>query len=161
MQCNSGKGEMWEILMVRNMKSLSEKSKSSDLVQLAKSSRAIHGGAYFSAVCGRKLIPINAPEPYECQECNRLLFFPPPPTFVSSPTVSHSFLCFMGNFEWICSKTANMDFSSTQFCISFVILHECFMPSYCKPTVLVRLFFPTQCKFSRGLAPKRLIWISH
>ena len=50
-------------------------------LQLAKSSRAIHGGAYFSAVCGRKLIPINAPGPYECQECNRLLFSPPGATF--------------------------------------------------------------------------------
>ena len=37
-------------------------------VQLAKSSRAIHGGAYFSAVCGRKLIPINAPGPYLSQK---------------------------------------------------------------------------------------------
>ena len=55
--------------------------KGSYIVQLAKSSRAIHGGAYFSAVCGRKLIPINAPGPYECQECNRLLFSPPGATF--------------------------------------------------------------------------------
>ena len=39
MQCNSGKGEMWEILMVRNMKSLPEKSKSSDLVHFAANGR--------------------------------------------------------------------------------------------------------------------------
>ena len=79
--------------------------------QLAKSSRAIHGGAYFSAVCGRKLIPINAPGPYECQECNRLLFSPTRSNFFFAlHSHAHCFRCSVGisngfvmkQVTWIC-----------------------------------------------------------
>ena len=44
-------------------------------IQLAMSSLAIHGGAYFSAVCWRKFIPISAPEAYEHRACCGLLVF--------------------------------------------------------------------------------------
>ena len=44
-------------------------------IQLSTSSLAIHGGAIFSAVSGRKSIPISVPRPYECPECSRLLGF--------------------------------------------------------------------------------------
>ena len=37
-------------------------------VQSGASSLAKHGGAYFSAVCGSKQDPIDAPGPYENQE---------------------------------------------------------------------------------------------
>ena len=47
----------------------------SSYVQLSKSSRALNGGAYFSAVSGWKSIPISVPGPYECLECYRLLVF--------------------------------------------------------------------------------------
>ena len=42
---------------------------------------AKNGGPVFSAVCGSKLIPISAPEPYKHRGCYRLLFFYQPGTF--------------------------------------------------------------------------------
>ena len=49
-------------------------------VQLSKSSRSIHEGAYFSAVSGWKSILISVPGPYKCTECYRLLVFSSPAT---------------------------------------------------------------------------------
>ena len=54
-------------------------------IQLSKSSRSIHGGAYFSAVSGWKSIPISVPGPYKCPECNRLLGFCLTITFCLNP----------------------------------------------------------------------------
>ena len=92
-------------------------------VQLAKSSRAIHGGAYFSAACGPKLIPINAPGPYECQECNRLLFFPTRSNFFFAlHSHAHCFRCSVGisngfvlkQVTWICQTNKSMWPASAQ-----------------------------------------------
>ena len=58
-------------------------------IQLSTSKEAQNGGAYFSAVCGWKLIPISAPEPYECRERARLLFFYQPGTFPFPHTYAH------------------------------------------------------------------------
>ena len=41
-------------------------------LQLSKSSLAINGGAFFSAVSGWKSIPISVPGPYKCPEWYRL-----------------------------------------------------------------------------------------
>ena len=58
-------------------------------LQLSTSKEAQNGGAYFSAVCGWKLIPISAPEPYDCPECARLLFVYQPGTFLLPHTYTH------------------------------------------------------------------------
>ena len=46
-----------------------------------------NGGPVFSAVCGSKLIPISAPEPYKHRGCYRLLFFLPTGYFSFSPHI--------------------------------------------------------------------------
>ena len=109
-------------------------------IQLAKSSRAIHGGAYFSAVCGRKLIPINAPEPYKCQECNRLLFFRPHPFLFhlpQSPTVSSAPWVILNGFVpkrpiWI-SHQCNFAF------LLYLLSHGWSVRSQYKQLLMVRL----------------------
>ena len=55
------------------------------MIQLSLSSRAIHGGAYFSDVSGWNSIPISVPGPCEVTECNRLLGFCLTITFCLNP----------------------------------------------------------------------------
>ena len=90
------------------------------VLQLAKSSLIIHGGAYFSAVCGWKLIPISSPEAYELRECCGLLGLSLTFTFCCFPQFALPMGCSRHIFKRICSKLANMDLSQRQFCISFV-----------------------------------------
>ena len=59
---------------------------------MGRSSPAIHGGAYFSAVCGWKSIPISAPEAHEHRECCGLLALTLTITFF----VFHSLPCPLG-----------------------------------------------------------------
>ena len=54
-------------------------------IQLSLSSRALHGGAYFSDVSGWKSIPISVPGPYECLKWHRLLGFCLTITFCLNP----------------------------------------------------------------------------
>ena len=77
-------------------------------VQLGSSSRAIHWGAYFSAVFGRKFNPTTVLRPSQPLACYWMVFSPPSVTFVLS---FRSLLCSMELFKRISSKTAKMDFS--------------------------------------------------
>ena len=77
-------------------------------LQLSKSSLSKHGGAYFSAVFGRKFNPTTVLRPSQPLVCYWRVFSPPSVTFVLS---FRSFLCSMELFKRISSKTAKMDFS--------------------------------------------------
>ena len=69
-------------------------------LQLGRSSPAIHGGAYFSAVCGWKYIRISSPRPYKHRECYRLLFFPPGATFFLPYTAFAAQWAFQMDLWW-------------------------------------------------------------
>ena len=62
---------IWKFWVIRVLVSL----------QFSTSKMSKNGGPVFSAVCGSKLIPISAPEPYKHRGCYRLLFFYQPGTF--------------------------------------------------------------------------------
>ena len=64
-------------------------------VQFSTSRMAKNGGPVFSAVCGSKLIPISAPEPYKHRGCYRLLFFTNRALFLC-PTYTHPIRSFQG-----------------------------------------------------------------
>ena len=55
---------------------------SAQQVQLGTSNRAIHGGAYFSAVSGRKFNLTTVLRPCRPLACCWMFFFPPSVTFV-------------------------------------------------------------------------------
>ena len=98
-------------------------------LQLSKSSRAINGGAYFSAVFGWKSIPISVPGPYKCPECYRLLVFFITSNFFLPQTVTMLMLL-RGRFKWIYDWAGLTDLSDKQihescFCTNlFEILTE-------------------------------------
>ena len=64
-------------------------------LQFSTSRMAKNGGPVFSAVCGSKLIPISAPEPYKHRGCYRLLFFTNRALFLC-PTYTHPIRSFQG-----------------------------------------------------------------
>ena len=64
-------------------------------VQFSTSKMSKNGGPVFSAVCGSKLIPISAPEPYKHRGCYRLLFFTNRALFLC-PTYTHPIRSFQG-----------------------------------------------------------------
>ena len=80
------------------------------MVQLGSSSRAKHGGAYFSAVFGRKFNPTTVLRP--CQPlacCWRVGIAPAPTLFTTSRKHHGSHWCGWSDlsllFRWICSLT--------------------------------------------------------
>ena len=89
------------------------------LVQLSKSSRGIHWGAYFSDVSWWKSIPISVPGPCEVTESYRLLGFCLTYSFILSHTFTLDQCRVSRRFNSISPKTAKMDFSSVKFWISF------------------------------------------
>ena len=88
-------------------------------LQLSKSSLAINGGAFFSAVSGWKSIPISVPGPCEVTESYRLLGFCLTYSFILSHTFTLDQCRVSRRFNSISPKTAKMDFSSVKFWISF------------------------------------------
>ena len=88
-------------------------------IQLSKSSRGLHGGAYFSDVSGWKSIPISVPGPCEVTESYRLLGFCLTYSFILSHTFTLDQCRVSRRFNSISPKTAKMDFSSVKFWISF------------------------------------------
>ena len=106
----------------QNLKSKCQMRGNRFMLQSGASSLAKHGGAYFSAVCGWKLIPISAPEAHEHRECCGLLALTLTITFFCFPQFALPIGCSRQFCKRISSKRANMDLSSQQFWISFVFL---------------------------------------
>ena len=97
-------------------------------VQLGASSPAIHGGAYFLAVCRWKSILISAPGLYKHRECYRLLFFPPGATFFCPLCTCTLLPLLSGHFKWICAEAGHMDLSDKQIPVNFFRTNPFEMP---------------------------------
>ena len=129
-------------------------------LQLGTSSRAIHGGAYFSAVSGRKFNLTTVLRPCRPLACCWMFLFPPSVTFVldvtdlPSPRGLARYLA-----RWIGLQNAKMDsfptaltvfpktnFDFTDCCMNLFSTMLKFLRKYDRPSIILFVVFPSPSK---------------
>ena len=136
-------GQFWtKLILGDNVLGTRQKDKEITLrLQLGTSSRAIHGGAYFSAVSGRKFNLTTVLRPCRPLACCWMFFSRPLSLlyWISlNCQVPWGWHCI---FRWICLQNVKMDLSRAIF---FYLLH--LPPQYMQKRVMLRrrLFWPTK-----------------
>ena len=128
------------------------------------SSRAIHGGAYFSDVSGWNSIPISVPGPCEVTEWHGLLGFCLTITFLQCITFTIDQCTVSRRFDRISQQSAKMDFSSMILSISYEhlsIMMMIMLPSLDCPQYLHVIPNSPKNEHLEWISQKRPIKISH
>ena len=97
-------------------------------LQLGTSSRAIHGGAYFSAVSGQKFNLTTVLRPCRPLACYWMVFSRPLSLLYWFSQICQVPVGWQGIFRWICLQNAKMDLSRAIFfiCSTYPPIPNCF-----------------------------------